>query len=82
MSFPQAYLKEDIGMKLSIGFQIDVQTETDYNKEYVLKLNKNIYGINQRSFNWYEKLKNSIVDRDFKPSAIDPCLYIGNGMIL
>ena len=69
-------------MKLSIGFQIDVQTETDYNKEYVLKLNKNIYGINQRSFNWYEKLKNSIVDRDFKPSAIDPCLYIGNGMIV
>ena len=26
-------------------------------------------------------MKTSHIDRNFKPSDIDPCLYIGNGMI-
>ena len=29
-----------------------------------------------------EKFKKPLVGRYFKPSAIDPCLYIGNSMIL
>ena len=36
----------------------------------------------QGSYNWYEKLKKSLVDRGFKLSDIDPGLYIGNGMII
>ena len=27
-------------------------------------------------------MKAYLVDRDFKPSDIDPCIYIGNGMII
>ena len=69
-------------MHLPIEFQVDDQTESDSDNQYFLKLNKNIYGIKQVSFNWYKKLKKFIVNRYFKPSAIDPCLYIGNGMIL
>ena len=38
--------------------------------------------IKQGSFKWYEKLNKSLVERYFKPSAIDLCLYIGNGMIV
>ena len=41
-----------------------------------------MYGLNQGSLNWYENLKVSLVDRDFKPSDIYPCLYICNGMII
>ena len=82
LAFPQADLKEDIWMQLPVGFQIDGQTEAESEKCYVLKLNKNLYGIKQGSFNWYEKLKASLVDRDFKPSDIYLCLYIGNGMII
>ena len=70
--FPQADLKEDMWMQLPIGFQVDGQTEAESNRCYVLKLNKNLYGLKQGSFNWYEKLKISLVDRDFKPSDIDP----------
>ena len=82
LAFPQADLEEDIWMQLPIGFQVDGQTEEDSDKHYVLKLNKNLYGLKQGSFNWYEKLKTSLVDRDFKPSDIDPCLYTGHGMII
>ena len=31
--------------KLPIGFQIDVQTEADYDWQYILKLNKILYGL-------------------------------------
>jgi hypothetical protein len=82
LAFPQADLKEDIWMQLPIGFQVEGQTEADSDRQYVLKLNKSLYGLKQASFNWYEKLKTSLEDRNFKPSEIDPCLYIGNGMIV
>ena len=82
LAFPQADLKEDIWMNLPIGFQVDGQTEADSDRHYVLKLNKNLYGPKQGSFNWYEKLKTSLVNRNFKPSYIDTFLYIGNGIIV
>ena len=82
LAFPQADLEEDIWMQLPIGFQVDGQSEADSDRHYVLKLNNNLYGLKQGSYNWYEKLKKSLVDRDFKPSDIDPCLYIGKGMII
>ena len=69
-------------MQLPIVFQVGGQTEADSNKQYVLKLNKNLYGSKQRSFNWYEKLKKLLVNRYLNLSDIDPCLYIGNGMIV
>ena len=82
LAFPQADLEEDIWMHLPIGLQVDGQTEADSDCQYVLKLNKNLYGLKQGSYNWYEKLKKSLVDQGFKPSDIDPCLYIGKGMIV
>ena len=74
LAFPQADLKADIWMNLPIDFQVDGQTEADYDRHYVLKLNKNLYGLKQGSFNWYKKLKTSLVNRNLKPSDIDPCL--------
>ena len=69
-------------MNLPIGFQVDGQTKADSNRHSVLKSNKNLYGLKQGSFNWYEKLKTSLVSRNFKTSYIDPCLYIAHGMII
>ena len=73
LAFPQADLEEYIWMKLPIVFQVDGQTEADTDKQYVLKLNKNLYGLKQGSFNWYEKLNKLLVNRYFKPSDIDTC---------
>ena len=82
LAFPQADLEEDIWMDLPAGFQVDGQTEGDSDRHYLLKLKANLYGLKQASYNWYEKLKQAFIDRDFKPSDIDPCLYIGNNMIV
>ena len=82
LSFPQSDLEEDIWMYLPIGFQVDGHTEASSERRFLLKLNKNVYGLKQGPYNWYEKLNKSLVDRGLKPSDIDPCLYIGNGMII
>ena len=82
LHFPQADLEEDIWMYLPIGFQVYGYTEASSERSFLLKLNKKLYGLKQGSYNWYKKLKKSLVDRVFKPSDIDQCLYIGNSMII
>jgi len=69
-------------MKLPIGFQVNGQTEANADRYYILKLNKKSFGLKQASYNWYEKLRISLEDRSFKPSKIEHCLYLGNGMII
>ena len=63
LAFPQVDLEEYICMQLPIVFQVYGKTEADSYRQYVLRLNKQFYGIKQGSFNWYEKLKKLIVDR-------------------
>ena len=69
-------------MNVPIGFQLDAQTRADSDHHYVLKLNKNLYGLKQGRFNWYENLKNSLFNCNFKLSDTNPCLYMGNVMII
>jgi len=80
LAFPQADLDVDIWMELPLGFEPLDDPGND--RKYVLKLNKNLYGLKQASYNWYEKLKTGLMDRGFKPSQIDPCLYLKKGMIV
>ena len=65
LAFTQSDLEEYMWMQLPIGFQVDSQIEADPDKQYVLKLNKNIYGLKQGRLNWYEKLNKLLVDRYF-----------------
>ena len=69
-------------MYLPIGFQVDGQTEGDSDRLYLLKLNKSLYGLKQGSYNWYQKLKSGLEDRNFKASKVDPCLYLSKNMIV
>jgi len=41
-------------MELPIGFK--TIEDPHHSQLYVLKLKKNLYGLKQASFNWYEKL--------------------------
>ena len=43
---------------------------------YILKLNKSLYGLKKASHNWYEKLKQSLLDQDFTLSEIDPYIFM------
>ena len=81
LAFPQADLDVDIWMELPIGFMVD-GSPTEGRREHVLKLQKSLYGLKQSSLNWFQKLKEGLMARDFAPSAIDPCLYMKKDMIV
>ena len=56
-------------MKLPFGLNVDGQYT------YVLKLNKSLDGLKQSISNWSSFLTQGLVDRNFIPSKIDPCIY-------
>ena len=82
LAFPQADIDTDIWMYLPIGFQVDGQTEKESECNYRLKLDKNLYGLKQGSHNWYKMLKRGLEDRGFISSAVDPCIYLRDGLIV
>jgi hypothetical protein len=80
LAFPQADLDVDIWMELPTG--IVISGKDNKSRAYVLKLKESIYGLKQASLNWFEKLKQGLMDRGFTPSEIDPCLYLKESMVL
>jgi hypothetical protein len=80
LAFPQANLNANIWMELPTGIVI-----ADKSKKmcaYILKLKKNLYCLKQASLNWFEKLKQGLVDQGFIPFEIGPCLYLKENMVL
>ena len=63
-------VEEEIYMEQPQGF-IDAE-----HPDYVLKVEKSLYGLKQASKAWYDELKNFIVSIGFTQSAVDPCLFI------
>ena len=80
LAFPQADIDIDVWMELPEGI-IPVGDESNCCR-YILKLNKSLYGLKQASHNWYEKLEQYLLDWDFTPSKIDPCIFMKDGMII
>ena len=69
MAFPQAKLEEDVFMELPAGMVYEHGSK----KQYVLKLNKNLYGLKNAAHNWFNMLSESLTGPDlkFKTSNID-----------
>jgi len=76
LAFPQADLEEDIWMQIPQGVTI----ESEDGEPRLLKLCKNLYGLKQGSNNWFKHLKKGLMTRGLKPSEIDPCLYLKEGL--
>ena len=51
-------------------------------RKCVLKLNRSLYGLKQGSYNWFEKLRKGLLDRQFSQSQVDPCVFMGCGCIV
>jgi len=45
-------------------------------EDYILRLNKNVYGLKQAGNNWFVELRGSLLALGFAQSAHDPCLFI------
>ena len=45
------------------------------NGTYVLKLRKNLFGLNQAGYNWYHMLRDGLEKRGFVTLMIDRCVF-------
>jgi hypothetical protein len=74
-AFAQADIKEEVFVELLRDF---AATEVG---EYVLKLNKSLYGLKQAPKTFFDHLRSGLIERGFKQSAVDPCLFMKEEMI-
>eukprot|EP00957_Ditylum_brightwellii_P149937 11418810-Ditylum_brightwellii.AAC.1 len=65
-------------MAIPVGFYYK---DSDSTQKIVLRLKKNIYGLNQASCNWSKLLKAGLINIGYKQSCIYPCLYINDNII-
>ena len=62
LAYPQAELDVDIYMELPQGFNMGPESGI-----YVLKLQKNFYGLKQAGCNWFEKLSSPLGNLSINP---------------
>jgi hypothetical protein len=77
MAYPQAPIEMDIYMELPQG----IQTKHGNSKEYVLKLEKNIYGQKQAGRMWNSFLVDKVTSIGFTTSLIDDCVFFHGDVI-
>lgn len=76
-AFVQADIDGDVYCELPTEFSL-----ADGGKsEYVLKLKKSLYGLKQAPLLWFKTLKKSLLDRGFKASKQDPCMFMKKGLV-
>lgn len=73
-AFAQAELEEPVYLEIPQGFSTE-------GVDSILKLKKSLYGQIEAPRLWYEKLKGGLVDRGFRCSELDPCLFIRHDII-
>jgi hypothetical protein len=88
-AFTQAPADCDIFMSIPPGFIVENNTlvlnstgSSTTNKDYVLRIKKNMYGLRQAGNNWFDALHNSLLHLGFHQSCHDPCLFIRGNCIL
>ena len=74
-AFCQAEIEEEVYVELPKDFG-DKQ-----GRDMVLKLNKSLYGTKQAPRAWFLKLKESLEERGFQQSKLDPCFFIHKDMV-
>ena len=70
LAFPQTSLERDVFMELPYGFEFGERGE------YVLKLKKNLYGLSDASYNWFNKLKEGLESEGYIRSEVDQYIFL------
>ena len=77
LAFPQADLDVDIFMELPYGFDVDGR------RGYILKLNKNLYGLKDASRTFWNMLKRGLEARGYqRQSSTDSCVFLGKDSVV
>ena len=74
IDFSNAFVQADIPQGTNIYLEPPIGFDTPKPNQ-ALKLQKSLYGTSSAPRLWYEKIDKGLLDRGFKRSRIDPCLY-------
>jgi hypothetical protein len=78
LAYPQAGLNVNIFLELPHCFRLKGFDK----KDFVRKLHKNLYGLKQAGYNWFEKLRGGMEQRGFTPYHSDPCVYTKQELVV
>ncbi len=81
LAFPQADLDVLVYMELPAGVNPANVSDGDQ-RRYIFKLNKSLYGLKQAGYNWFEKLREGLITRDFIQSQVDKCVFFWKDCIV
>ena len=76
LAFPQATLERDVFMELPYGFEYGEKGK------HVLKLKKNLYGLADASYNWFNKLTEGLESEGFVRSEVDQCVFLREDVVI
>ena len=71
LAYTRADVKTDIFMEFSIGFGFDWA----HTQEWVTRLDKQLYGLNDAGLEWFEKIKEGLEAIYFSQSQVDTCIW-------
>ena len=77
LAFPQAPIERDLYMKIPKGYQV----QDANSKDYVLKLNNNLYGQKQAGRVWNQFLTEKLIQVGFRQSKYDQCVFYRKNVI-
>jgi len=76
LAYTQADIERDLYTKLQAGFTVPGRTITEQDREdYILKLEKYLYGQKQAGGVWYLHLRKNLLKLGFKPSQHNECIF-------
>jgi len=88
-AFTQAPLDCPVYLEIPAGYHVQNgrlifagASSKNTDKTYILKLLKNMYGLKQAGYNWYNKLTDVLLELGFKQSLVDKCLFIKDSCII
>ena len=76
LAFPQADLDRDVFMELPFGFSCGEKGA------HVLRLKKNLYGLADASYNWFQKLSDGLEAEGFVKSEVDQCVFMRKDCVI
>jgi hypothetical protein len=79
LAYPQADVDHELYMELPKGIKVHGVT---HNSDYVLQLDKNLYGQKQAGRVWYIWLTKRLIKMGFIQSKYDPCMFYYKGHIM
>ena len=77
LAYTQADLDVDIYVELPQVFNVRPESWI-----YVLKLQKNLYGMKQAGHNWFEKLSSALGNLSINLRKVYPCVFIRDNVIV